>query len=273
MHFFRRSTRIIVTAGLVAVPALLAAQQRTPQGMSHVNADVLAQACSPSLAFERPAPSLLITGGQDSFSHATYAAGDLLTINAGTDNGIEVGQEYYLRRVQPPRGSAISRATPATIATTGWVKVYAVDKRMSLVTVSHVCEQISVGDYLEPFELPTVPTPDPNPPKQQKENYGHVMIGTDRRTMFGKNDFFVVDRGSDHGVLVGSRFIVYRDKRKNETNPLSTDVLLPSDISTPEFLFEIGEAVAVNVTPETSTLKAIKTLDAFWSGDYVALRK
>jgi hypothetical protein len=29
----------------------------------------------------------------------------------------------------------------------------------------------------------------------------------------------------------------------------------------------------VNVRPETSTLQAIKTLDAFWTGDYVALRK
>jgi hypothetical protein len=273
MDFFRRSTCIIVTAGLMSVPALLVAQQRTPQGMSHLNADVLALACAPSLAFDRPSPSLLITGGQDSFSHATYGAGDLLTINAGTDNGIEVGQEYYLRRVQPPRGSAISRETPATIATTGWVKVYAVEKRMSLVTVSHICEQINVGDYLEPFALPTVPTPDPNPPKAQKENYGHVLIGTDRRTMFGKGDFFVVDRGSEHGVTVGSRFIIYRDKRRNETNPLSTDVLLPQDITTPEFLFELGEAVAVNVEAEKSTLKAIKTLDAFWSGDYVALRK
>jgi hypothetical protein len=180
---------------------------------------VTALACAPSLAFEKPAPSLLITGGQDSFSHATYAAGDLLTINAGTDNGIEVGQEYYLRRVQAPRGSATSRETPATIATTGWVRVYATDKRMSLVTVSHVCQQINVGDFLEPFALPTVPAADPNPPKAQKENYGHVMIGTDRRTVFGKGDFFVVDRGFEHGVTIGARFIIYRDKRR-ATSPL-----------------------------------------------------
>ena len=273
MTSFRYSTRILSTMVLAVVPVLVTAQQRTPQGMSHIEPAVLALACAPSLTFEKPAPSLLITGGQDSFSHATYAAGDLLTINAGTDNGIEVGQEYYLRRVQAPRGSAISRATPATVATVGWVKVYATDKRMSLVTVSHVCQQIAVGDYLEPFALPTVPTPDPNPPKAQKENYGRVLIGTDRTTMFAKGDFFNVDRGSEHGVTLGARFIIYRDKRKNETNPLSTDALLPKDITTPEFLFEIGEAVAVDVRPETSTLQAIKSLDTFWTGDYVALRK
>src|SRR5581483_3771962 len=266
MHSFGRSACLVLTAALVAVPVTIIAQQRTPQGMSHLDPDVLKLACAPSLTFEKPSPSLLITGGQDSFSHATYAAGDLLTINGGTDNGIEVGQEYYIRRAQAPRGFAISRETPATIATIGWVKVYAVDKRMSLVTVSHVCEQITIGDYLEPFALPTVPTADPNPPKPQKENYGHVLIGTDRRTMFGKGDFFNVDRGFEHGVTVGARFIIYRDKRKNETNPLSTDILLPKDITTPEFLFEIGEAVAVNVRPETSTLEAITALDTFWTG-------
>jgi len=274
MTSFRYSTRILFTIVIAATPVLLTAQQRTPQGMSHVDPAVLGLACAPSLTFEKPAPSLLITGGQDSFSHATYAAGDLLTINAGTDNGIEVGQEYYVRRVQAPRGSPISRETPATINTVGWVKVYAVDKRMSLVTVTHSCAQtVNVGDYLEPFVLPIVPTPDPNAPKAQRENYGRILIGENRRSLFGKDDFFVVDRGAEHGVTVGARFIIYRDKRQVETNRLSTDALLPKDITTPEFLFEIGEAVAVRVTPETSTLHAIKSLDAFWTGDYVALRK
>jgi hypothetical protein len=144
---------------------------------------------------------------------------------------------------------------------------------MSLATVAHECQNINVGDYLEPFVLPVVPAADANPPKPQKENYGHILIGADRRTLFAKDDYFVVDRGAEHGVTLGSRFTIYRDKRHTETNPLSTDVLLPKTVTTPEFLFEIGEAVVVEVRAETSTLHAIKSLDAFWSGDYVALRK
>jgi len=203
-----------------------------------------------------------------------FHPGDLVTINGGSDNGIEVGQEYYVRMVQGEGGSGISRATPATIRTAGWVRVYAVDKTMSLVTISHLCETpIEIGEYLEPFTVPVVPIPDANPAKPQKENYGHILVGTDRRTMFAKNDFFTVDRGSDHGVTLGARFIVFRDKRKMETLRLSALKELPDEIITPEFLFEMGEAVVVDVKPEVSTVKALNARSAFWTGDYVALRK
>ena len=265
---------LFTTAALLAAAAPLAAQRGPAPVMTHLPGEVIAQACAPSLVFELPMTSLLVTGGQDASTRHSFGPGDLITINGGSDNGIEVGQQFYVRRVQPPRGSGISRQTPAAIRTSGWVRVYATKKTMSLVTVEHACgEPMNIGDYLVPFSLPTVPTPDPNPPKQQEENYGHILIGTDRRTMFSKNDFFTVDRGSDHGVTVGARFIVYRDKRKMDTLVLSALKELPDTITTPEFLFEMGEAVAVAVTPEVSTLRAMISRDAFVMGDYVALRK
>ena len=273
MSLTPRPTLAILTAALLAAATPLLAQRGPAPEMTHMPADVIAQACAATLAFDRPMAALLITGGQDASTRHAYGPGDLVTINAGSDNGIEVGQEYYVRRLQPPRGTSISRATPASIRTAGWVRVYAVDKTMSLVTVSHACDVINVGDYLEPFTLPQPPVPDVNPPKPQKENYGHILIGTDRRTMFAKNDFFTVDRGSDHGVTVGSRFMIFRDKRRMETQHMSAIKDLPDEIITPEFLFEMGEAVVVDVKPETSTLRALFSRDAFLSGDYVALRK
>jgi hypothetical protein len=269
----RRQTLAFFTAALLAAATPLVAQRGPAPEMTHLPADVIAQACAPALAFERPLQSLLVTGGQDAVTRHVYGPGDLVTINAGKDNGIEVGQEYYVRRLQAPRGTSMSRTTPGSIRTVGWVRVYAVDKTMSLVTVSHACDALNVGDYLEPFTLPQPPTPDANPPKPQRENYGHILIGTDRRTMFAKNDFFTVDRGSDHGVTVGARFIVYRDKRRMETLYLSAIKELPDEITTPEFLYELGEAVVVDVKPEVSTVKALFARDAFLSGDYVALRK
>jgi hypothetical protein len=187
----------------------------------------------------------------------SYAPGDLLTINAGTDNGIEVGQEYYVRRVQPAERRPVTRENPATIRTTGWIRVYAVDTEMSLATVVHACDTIDVDDFLEPFTLPQVPTPaDTAGIKPQRGNYGRIVLGTDRRRSFGKGDFFIVDRGSDHGVAVGARFVVYHDKLRAEN-----------------FLYDLGEAIAVDVRPETSTLQVTVSRDAFRAGDYVAMRK
>lgn len=269
----RRPTLAFLTAALLAAAAPLVAQRGPAPEITRLPADVIAQACAATLAFERPVASLLITGGQDASTRHVYGPGDLVTINGGSDNGIEVGQEYYVRRLQAPRGTSMSRTTPGSIRTAGWVRVYAVDKTMSLVTVSHACDIIDVGDYLEPFTIPQPPTPDVNPPKPQKENYGHILIGNDRRTVFAKNDFFAVDRGSDHGVTVGARFIIYRDKRRMETQHMSAIKDLPDEIVTPEFLFDIGEAVVVDVKPEVSTLLALSSRGALQSGDYVALRK
>jgi hypothetical protein len=268
-----RSIRILFTSALLGTAAPAAAQTGPAPTPTHLGAEVIALACAPTLAFERPLASLLITGGQDASTRHGFRPGDLITINGGSDNGIEVGQEYYVRRVQAPRGTGISRATPATIGTAGWVRVYAVDKTMALVTVSHACDTIDIGDYLEPFSVPDPPTPDAHPAKPQKENYGHILMGTDRRTMFAKNDFVTIDRGSDHGVTLGARFMVFRDKRRMETKRLLAVKELPDEIVAPEFLFEIGEAVVVEVQPESSTVQVLNARSALLSGDYVALRK
>jgi hypothetical protein len=98
------------------------------------------------------------------------------------------------------------------------------------------------------------------------------MLGADRRTMFGEGDFFVIDRGSDHGITLGERVIIYRDKRKLEEANKSSENLLPKGI-VPEFLYDLGEAVVVDVKPEMSTLKVTLSRDAMLAGDYVALRK
>jgi hypothetical protein len=81
-------------------------------------------------------------------------------------------------------------------------------------------------------------------------------VGNDNRRSFGLGDYFVVDRGSDHGVTPGAQFVVYRDN------------LTPGN-----FLFELGEAIAVDVRPDSSTLQVTLSRDGFLVGDYVAIRK
>jgi hypothetical protein len=234
-----------------------AAAQRAPAPSSvRLPPEVLSLACAPSLTFVDPAMPLRITGSQDSFVRYSFAPGDLVTINAGTDNGIEVGQEYYTRRTQRAERRPIDRDNPTTIRTTGWIRIYAVDTQMSLATVTHACDSIDLGDFLEPFVLPQVPVPDQTFARAQRSNYGRILIGADRRRSFARGDYFIVDRGSDHGVTVGARFVVYRDKRLAEN-----------------FLYDLGEAVAVDVHPENSTLQALVARDAFRDGDYVAIRK
>jgi hypothetical protein len=92
--------------------------------------------------------------------------------------------------------------------------------------------------------------------KPERDNYGHVMTGNSRRRVFAKGDFFTLDRGSNHGITPGAQFVLYRNKQQPEN-----------------FLYDLGEAVAVEVTSDTSTLQVTVSRDAILSGDLVAIRK
>src|SRR5262245_50542727 len=100
----RTSSALRQTAGTLAVLAvatLQAAAQRVPLAApGTLPAEIVALACAPRPAFEIPPMPLRITGGQDSTIRRAYAPGDLVTINAGTENGIAVGDQFYTRRVQ-----------------------------------------------------------------------------------------------------------------------------------------------------------------------------
>jgi hypothetical protein len=248
---------LAATAALLTALTVPAAAQRGPApSKTNLPADVLAVACKPALAFELPDRSLRITGGQDATPRRVWGPGDLITINAGENNGIEIGQQYFVRRVQVENAQKVSRITPASIATVGWIKVWAIEKDMSLATVVHACDTMEVGDYLEPFVMPTVTQPTAQILKPERDNYARIMFGTDLRRTFGKGDYFIIDRGTDHGLVAGDRFVVYRDKRLYEN-----------------FLYSLGDAVAIEVNEETATLQVTVSRDAFMEGDYVAVRR
>jgi hypothetical protein len=267
-------TRYVIVAVLLLAGAGAAAAQRAPAPVSaNLPPEILSLACAPSLTFDAPPVPIRVLGGQDSDVRRNWAPGDLITINAGSDNGIDIGQEYYTRRAVPLERRAIGRDNPATIRTSGWIRIYAVDRRMSLATIVHACDAIELDDYLEPFALPEPPVASTERPLPQRGNYGRVIVGNDNRTAFGRGDYFIVDRGSDHGVTVGAHFVVYRDHQRRERMLLAREGGLRADVEPRNFLFELGEAVAVDVRPDRSTLLSTLSRDAFIAGDWVALRK
>lgn len=245
----------LVAAAALATGWPVSAQRAPAPAPTGLPAEILSLACAPSLAYEAPPTPLRITGSQEPFVQRSFAPGDLIVVNAGTDNGIEVGQEYFARRAVPIDRGPVSRDNPVTIHTSGWIRIYAVDRQMSLATITFGCDAVELNDYLEPFVLPDIPDISTNRKVAQRGNYGYVLTGSDNRTSFGRRDYFIVDRGSNHGVTVGAQFVVYRDEQQPET-----------------FLFELGEAVAVEVRPDTSTLQVTVSRGAFIAGDYVALR-
>ena len=250
-----RTVTGLFTLALLASATSLSAQRGPTSPMKHLPPDQVALACAPTVTSTQPMRPMRVTGGQDAIVRRTHAPGDLVTINAGVKNGVEVGQEFFTRRVLISPRTPMSSDSPAAVLTTGWIRVYAVDESMSLATITHACDTVEIGDYLEPFALPQVPEADKVRLKAERDTYGRILAGIDGRRIFGIGDFVVVDRGSDAGVTPGMRFVFYRDKHQDDN-----------------FLFELGEATAQDVRSDSSTLRITSSLDAIQLGDYVARR-
>jgi hypothetical protein len=99
-----------------------------------------------------PAPvSPEIVGGEEEQEQRVYAEGDVVYINAGSDQGVRVGQEYQVVR---PRGQMTSKFTTKK----GWLGVYMqelgqlrvtnVKERVSVAVVTQSCEGMLLGDLL-----------------------------------------------------------------------------------------------------------------------------
>src|SRR5688572_10131764 len=204
-------TRTAALAALAAflLPAAAAAQNGPAWSATKIPSDVLALTCAPTLAYEMPAVPLRITGGQSLEARVSAAPGDLITVNAGRANGMQVGQEFFVRRVLKDRDQAVSRETPATVQTNGWIRIYATDEEMSLATIVYACDAVLAGDYLEPFALP-VPAPRlEKTGRPERDIYARVVPGKERRYTYGTGDYIIIDRGKDHGIAPGSHFVVY----------------------------------------------------------------
>ena len=243
-------------AALVPFAATAAAQTGPAWAATHIPAEVLSLACAPSATYEVPAVPLRVTGGQTLEPRDTAAPSELITINAGRANGVQVGQEFFVRRMLKDRDQTVSRETPGTVQTAGWIRIYAVDEEMSLATIVYACDAVTVGDYLEPFALPVAVARGEKKGKPERDNYGRVLPGKDRRRTYGTGEFIVIDRGRDHGIAPGSQFVVYHDKQE------------PGN-----FLYEVAEAVAVDVRENSSTLSVTSSRNAVSVDDYVSMRK
>jgi hypothetical protein len=245
---------ITLTLGLALVTSAAAAQTPAPE----LTAAQVSVACAPLPALGVvPSDAPYIMGNQDTVTRALVGDENGLVVNAGTDRGVQLNQRYFVRRIY--RNADNLRSPEAhLVMTTGWVRIVAVNKTMSLATVDQTCSHILEGDFLEPFHAPVVPA-DLTVPETTGEldfkNYGRVMYGESQRWSAGTGDYMLIDRGADKSVNVGSHFAIYRDREVTG---------LP--------LTPIGEATVVSVGPKMSVVRITQSRDAVFTQDVVVPR-
>jgi len=250
--FILVSSFVLVTAASSAASA--SAQVQPPL----LTAGQAALLCGPVTDPRRPAPTALrVRGSDEPRPKVMYGPSELLVINGGTASGVQLGQEYVVRR--GVRFGMPYEVVPTNASTVAWVRVVAVNEATAIASVQHVCDGIQRDDYLEPFAMPQIPAAaEANAPEGELDFsvLSHVLGGSEHRNMGGAGDLMVIDSGSDKGVAPGARFAVYRDVKVGGM-PLAS----------------IGEAVVMTAGKTNAVVRLTRTRDVVQTGDYLVPRK
>ena len=245
----------VMTAAVMMAAAVPAAAQGDMPMLTPVQ---IALACAPPPTIDGEPDHLRhIVGAQGPAARTVFGSHDLVVLDGGAKDGLQLGQSFFVRRAN--RFGMYGPGHGRGAKTLGWLHVVAINDATAIAEVDHTCGAVIAGDYLEPFIAPAVPagletmetSGDPD-----FENLGRIVNGSEDRSTFGDGDFALIDRGSEQGVAPGQRFAIYRDLRVAG---------LP--------LASVGEAVVISTGESVAVARIMRVRDAVITGDYIALRK
>jgi hypothetical protein len=259
---------IAVPAAAQTPPAPSADAQLVPPPAWAFNDVACAPALAPDKRDKKIEQPLRIVGVQDPAIRELFGPGDTLVISGGSNAGIQPGQRFFVRRVVP--AVETTGETPrGTIHTTGWVQILGVDTMVSTATVVHACDGIQFDDYLEPFESPMIaarPLPGTTP---HYDNMGRIVTGTEGIHTAGAGNVMTIDRGINTGVVLGQRYLVFRNKRDQHLDMTGRSKAFAATAANAP-LVEIGEVLVVAVRADDATVQVVASRDAITNGDLIA---
>jgi hypothetical protein len=204
--------------------------------------------CGPA----KPSPATQALGTirstRDVAEGGLYTIGGQLTIEGGTLNGLEVGQNLVVRhyfRVRPLAGSDTTGEHSA-----GLVQVVSVTERSSVAAVIYACDAFRNGDFLVSYRPESVRPPEPRGTPDY-DAAARILYADDAQTLGAPQRLMVIDRGTVHGVRVGQRCTIFRRHRSGG----------------PEVT---GEAIVVAVRLDSATIRIERVSDAITAGDLAA---
>lgn len=260
-----RSHCLITTAFVLLAPPTARAQAPA-EPLSSLQ---IAVACAPPPATTMPgSASLHVIGTQDTMARTLFSERDLLVLDGGTATGVQLAQQYFVRR--PVATNAYTGGSSRhAVRTAAWVRVIAANETTAIASVDHACGFIEAGDYLEPFAVPAVPDQADRVDRSGELDFkalGRVLFGEDERVTASAGDFMLIDLGTGHATGPGARFAIYRDVQMWMNGA-------PGAGSAPLPLASIGEGVVGAASPTMSVLRILEARGAVQRGDVVVPRK
>ncbi|HKY20900.1 MAG TPA: hypothetical protein VJM31_06750 [Vicinamibacterales bacterium] len=271
---YLRNAALLLSLSVMAVRAFAQAPEQapSPELVAPPSWAYIDLACAPMLAMEKKGEKVVlpvhrVIGAQDTANRDMLGPGDTLVISGGSNTGLEAGQRYFVRRRMKTLGGPTT--PPTTIHTAGWIQILGVDTMLATATVVQACDGILLDDYLEPFVAPTIAAKTVPGTTPHYDNMGQIMPGVETISTGAQGHIMTIDRGSNAGVAVGHRFLVFRDKRRQRVETAHRSKAF-ADIEGNQPLVEIGQVLVVAVRADDSTVRILASKDAITVGDLIA---
>jgi hypothetical protein len=174
--------------------------------------------CAGYIRYQRLPGMPEIVGAEEEQEQRTYADGDIVYLNAGSQQGIKEGQNFQIIR---PRGDVkgVHKQKRGFLGTyiqeIGQLQVFKVRENTSAAQITFTCDAALLGDLLAPI-------PDRESPLQRAEGdldrfadptgkqNGILMMAKDSREMVTRNDIVYIDLGSEDQIKRGDYLTIYR---------------------------------------------------------------
>jgi hypothetical protein len=250
--------------------------------------------CSGVITDKPVSDKLYVISGEDSSYRLTYSYGDTIYINAGSEQGVKVGDLFdVIRPVADPMPETawfkyqnmLTKAMGTRYADIGRLRVVHADAKTSTVEVVLGCDLVERGDTILPFVARPAPQfhdvkLDPYAPPSGKKT-AMVVTSKDYHALNSAGNIVYINLGSDQGVKIGDYFRVFRYQgSRNETMYQEKDTAFKLfGFGSAPIAYEwnniprtiVGEGIVVRMGPNSSTVLLTDSVRGVYSGDYVEL--
>jgi len=185
-----------------------------------------------------------------------FGPGEPIIINAGSRQGLQKGQMYFVRRHVRDMFTPVSLDfIPVSIHTAGWVTIVDTKDDMSIAEVTHACDGVLDGDYLEPYTDPVIPPPALGG-EPDYEHPARIVMADETMQTAAPGMMMLINRGTDHGLRAGQTLTIYRETM-NGLGPV----------------LNVGSGTILSAQPETSLFRIDASHDAVYVGDKAAIHR
>lgn len=231
----------LLFVGMLAVPAVSAQMTRVPQtkptptvvkptSKQYTVAAGNNLYCAGFVQTSPVSTAVKIVGAENEQEQYVYASHQNLFISKGANAGVKVGDMFSVIR---PRGRVSTHWTKKGdlgfyVQEVGAVEVINVKSDVSVVRVKATCENILLGDLLEPMEARTSPKFADRPALDHFSDpsgkaSGRIFMARDGREMLGQEQIVYIDLGADNSVKAGDYLTIYRRLGKGNLDIKNSD--------------------------------------------------